>query len=648
MALLPFVANAQATSLSVDNQTPGWLSSKIGYGDQQTLKNIKVTGYINGTDIQFIYDLNSNRSLTGVIDLEDVSLVSGGVYYINGYPQNFVTDNEMPPSFFYGQKQNIQKFIYPKTLVKAPLLPFPKPMVDSLIWTSTYVKSLDVSNEVGYSTYVFIPEGIEKIGNIPNNTRITLPSTVKEISHLSYNAIIYSFIDNPEQVYAQYESYYSDAYGGHRSYWAAIANSTFYIPKGSMEKYLNSDFAKMPIYNKVNIVDGGLSTNGNKFIEYYDIEKTEITAPNLIYKGETHPTNVIIYPDANFVSKIDYKSSDPEIVSVNNEGLIEAKDYGQVEISATPLVFIDGLETKTGTCLVKVIAHTEGVKIDETLSLHIGEKKEIHAYTLPIDVSDNKIIFSIDDPLTATVSEDGIVTGLKRGTCTITATSVDGGYSAKCAVTVLQPVESVTFGKHETTLKVGETETLYAQVSPSNADNKKLIWTSSDDSKATVSNGVVKALKAGTVKITVTSEDNAEAKDECSVTVIQPVTGIVLSKTSYTLYNIGESVQLVATVQPEDATNKKVNWKSTNESACIVSNGNVVAVGFGTTVIIATTEDGGFMAYCTISVENPTGITEITSGNSNSAPVYDTMGRKVKDVAKGQLYIRQGKKFIAQ
>ena len=118
-------AYAQATSLTVDCQTPGWLSSLINYGDQQTLENIKVTGYINGTDIQFIYDLNE-RSLTGVIDLEDVSMVKGGTLYTNSFPRTIEKDNEMPSSLFYDQKKPIRKFIYPKTLVKAPSIPFQK------------------------------------------------------------------------------------------------------------------------------------------------------------------------------------------------------------------------------------------------------------------------------------------------------------------------------------------------------------------------------------------------------------------------------------------------------------------------------------------------------------------------------------------
>lgn len=634
---------SQATSLTVDCQTPGWLSSMINYGDQQTLENIKVTGYINGTDIQFIYDLNSQRALTGVIDLGDVSIVSGGTLYTNGYPRTINKDNVMPTSFFYDQKNHIRKFIYPKTLVEEPSIPFQKEgLVDSLIWTSTNVKSLNVSNGIGYASYIYIPEGVETISQIPNNIRIVLPSTIQKVGNygVNNNLTIYSFIESPENVYAKYENYYADMYGGHRSYWAAIANSTFYIPKGTLEKYLESDFSTMKAYYEVN---GNLigKDNGNTFIEYYDIESTVVNAPNVIYKGETQPIDVNIYPNANLVDRIDYKSSNSEIISVNSSGTIEAKDYGQAEIYATPHLFIDGLETKTGSCLVKVIAHTEGIEMASSLPIHIDEEKRLEAFTLPLKYSDNKITFFSSDSSIAEVSEEGVVKGVKKGTCTITATSVDGGYTAECIVTVLQPVESVTLEKHNLSMKVGDTENLYAQVSPSNADNKKILWSSSDEQSATVSdNGEVKTLKPGVVWIKAISEDNAEAKDSCKITITQPVTGIQLDHDSYQLNGIGESFDLDVSVLPSDATNSNVKWTSSNESVCVVSNGTVVAVGEGVCVIIATTEDGGYIATCTVTVTIPSSFSTARISGKNPFRIFDVNGVEHKALQPGINIIR--------
>ena len=82
-----------------------------------------------------------------------------------------------------------------------------------------------------------------------------------------------------------------------------------------------------------------------------------------------------------------------------------------------------------------------------------------------------------------------------------------------------------------------------------------------------------------------------------------PISDITLNYESYTLTRIGKSVQLEATILPENASSKQVTWKSFNEAVCVVTNGLVVATGEGTTVVSATTADGEHVAYCSIKVE---------------------------------------------
>ena len=79
--------------------------------------------------------------------------------------------------------------------------------------------------------------------------------------------------------------------------------------------------------------------------------------------------------------------------------------------------------------------------------------------------------------------------------------------------------------------------------------------------------------------------------------------------------------------RPEDASDKTVIWKSSNESVCIVSNGKVVAVGHGIAVIIATTEDSGYMATCTITVEDASEISSINYRGASSYKVYTLDGK---------------------
>ena len=97
-------ANAQATDLVVDCQTPGWLSSKINYGDQQTVKNLKVTGYINRTDINFIGSL-TKYSLNGTIDLSEVTIIEN-TWNGSFHPDNYSDD----------QCCHLQKLVLPTNL----------------------------------------------------------------------------------------------------------------------------------------------------------------------------------------------------------------------------------------------------------------------------------------------------------------------------------------------------------------------------------------------------------------------------------------------------------------------------------------------------------------------------------------------------
>ena len=166
-------------------------------------------------------------------------------------------------------------------------------------------------------------------------------------------------------------------------------------------------------------------------------------------------------------------------------------------------------------------------------------------------------------------------------------------------------VTGVTLNKSTADLKIGETLTLGATISPSNASNKELIWASENTSVATVSNGVVTAKGAGTATITATATDGSGEKATCTVTVTKPVvlvTGVTLNKNTANL-NIGETLTLTATVSPSNVSNKELTWTSNNTSVATVSNGVVTAKGVGTATITATATDGsGQKATCTVTV----------------------------------------------
>ncbi len=168
-------------------------------------------------------------------------------------------------------------------------------------------------------------------------------------------------------------------------------------------------------------------------------------------------------------------------------------------------------------------------------------------------------------------------------------------------------VRSIELSSSEIELNVGECMTITYQVKPDNALNKSVIWDSSDEAIAEVDqNGIITAKSTGSCIITATSVSNSLVKATCNVTVIQLVTGIALSENQLKMSQLGEMKQLTAYVLPEDATNKSVNWTSSNTGVCTVSsNGTVVATGYGEATVVVTTVDGGFTADCIVTVLNP-------------------------------------------
>ena len=184
-------------------------------------------------------------------------------------------------------------------------------------------------------------------------------------------------------------------------------------------------------------------------------------------------------------------------------------------------------------------------------------------------------------------------------------------YSCKKEKDKSVAVTEVRLDKTATTLVEGDTEELMATVMPENATDKGIEWKSDNESVATVSQtGLVTALKDGSATITVITNDG-EFRASCEVTVkkkVIAVTGVKLSAASMTLRE-GDKGTLTATVEPANATNKNVEWWTSDLDVVSVtstsggSNGYVEARGAGKATVTVKTEDGEFSASCEITVE---------------------------------------------
>ena len=250
-----------------------------------------------------------------------------------------------------------------------------------------------------------------------------------------------------------------------------------------------------------------------------------------------------------------------------------------------------------------------GVSLDyESITLGNGDSFQLHATVQPANAKNKEVTWKLITGSALLTVKNGLVTANSSGTGTgkVRVSTVESGYSAYCTVKVVAQVidaTSVSLSQNSITVKQGKTVSLVATVSPSNATNKSVSWTSSNTSVATVANGVVTGVKAGG-SATITAKTTNGKTASCVVTVDEPVhaTSVSLNTSSISVAET-RKVSLTATVSPSDAYDKTVTWSSSNTSVATVSNGEVTGVkAGGTATITATTKDGGYTATCTVTV----------------------------------------------
>ena len=293
-------------------------------------------------------------------------------------------------------------------------------------------------------------------------------------------------------------------------------------------------------------------------------------------------------------------------------------------------------------CYAQTYASGKGIKYVTqdihaiSVSLDITEKTteryddfQLTATIAPLNFT-GAVVWTSSNEEVATVSDTGYVEICGVGTAVITVTA--GNVKAACKITVPQLIDWIEFDEDEIELKAGETYQLKPYISPSDATNKKLKYTSSDTKVAEVSaSGLVTAKSEGEAKIRAAATDGSDEYAVCYVTVTgkAKVTGITLDRTSAEVKR-GEKLTLNATVSPSYASNKKVVWKSANTKiATVDANGSVTAKAPGRTKITVTSsENSSYQASCTVTV--PYKITyKLNKGKNNASNPSTYYGKKV-------------------
>ena len=340
--------------------------------------------------------------------------------------------------------------------------------------------------------------------------------------------------------------------------------------------------------------------------------------------------NAAVLPATTDNKTVDWSVSDSSIASVNKSGVVTANDvmqkqqlivtattkdgsgvYGTYQLTVNPLVSSVGLSLGSQPLENKALL---------AIDLASGQAAvQLSANVMPADAI-QKVTWESSSPKVATVSEDGLVTGLKKGKTTITARSSDGTKkTASCTFNVARLAKEIVLtGDKDVTS--GKSMTLNAVVSPETTDSKKVLWSSSDEAVAKVSrSGVVTAKKTNEkreVTITVTADDDSGVSSVYLLTVHPEATGVGLvleglaleakAPLAIDLSSSITSIQLSASVLPIDAA-QGVSWKSSDPRvASVDENGLVTGLRKGTATITATTADGTRRrASCVVTVTNP-------------------------------------------
>ena len=335
----------------------------------------------------------------------------------------------------------------------------------------------------------------------------------------------------------------------------------------------------------------------------------EITEPvtglelNSYYEELVKDTKFVIIPTVSPVDAPDksvtYLSSDPDVASVDENGIVTALKGGTAHILVTT-----NESSLTQSCTIVVQEFVESVTITGAEELlNVGEDMALGVTVLTETASNKDVIWSSSDTRYATVDQYGHVTGVAEGKVVITAVAADGsGVSDSVVIRVINPVTKIELSDSKITIYVGDTYNVTAKVFPDNASIQDLEWTSNDPTICLAyQDGDIVGVSPGRTTVTVKSTDGNDITATCTVIVknITYATSISINSSEITMLK-GKTRQLTARLYPTK-TEESIHWISTDTSIVQVdSQGNIVTVGAGEAEIIAYSTYGTVQDSCVI------------------------------------------------
>ena len=510
--------NAQDKVMTVDNQTPGWLSSKMTYAQQVAVEDLTVTGYINPTDMEFINGLIGKRNLK-VLNLYNVVTIDkdNNDYVLWG---NFIKAGK-----------TLQKLILPKVFKGGVHF---NTKIDSLFLICNSDTKVGTDSKINHLTLM---EGSDSIPSGFFRTSEACPNTLKFIGEIAFSG----------------------------------AKLSFHEPL---------------VFPKAIVKIGGIQF-GDSYSWWVPGDYDSITDMPVSEKRFDFPDSLKCY--------------------------YSRRTYGYSSFSVS---IKDIFKSDTVTV---------GEKCDSLFARLEAKYAFFYAKNPPVRDHDS---YSKNIIETLYVPEGSLEA----------YTKAYGGYDDIGNIIEMKKVSNIALrwtSPHQ--MQPNEHTNLLFEVQPSDAFDKHLKWSSNNEEVATVDEkGEVYAHKSGTATITVTTYDGS-VSNSCEIIVAKPVAGVSIEPAEVELTELGKTVQLTAKIQPEDATNKNVTWKSSNESVCMVSNsGELLTTGYGKTVVLATTEDGNYVGTCIVTVSEETGIDNtMVSSEVKEVSRFSSQGQRLTAPTKG-------------
>lgn len=313
-----------------------------------------------------------------------------------------------------------------------------------------------------------------------------------------------------------------------------------------------------------------------------------------------------LLPEDTTNGKIIWASQNTKIATVDQNGLVTFKKAGTVTISAqsedNPLLI--------AYCNFTIEGSVTGVELDQhELEMLVGESERLTYLLNPTEVANKNVIWQSFDTSVAAVDKTGMVTAKGPGKTQIMIMTEEGSFYDLCTVIVDLYATSVKMNYSKVTMNRGDYFDMEVTVAPANSTVNSLIWESLNPSVVTVSStGRITARGVGDAIVMVKTQTGSLSY--CEITVLEPVTSLELDPAEITI-DVDEKFLITPVFSPKEPSNTEVKWSSSDEDIAEVNLlGEVLGISGGTVVITCETVDGGYRAFCLVTVEEP--VYEIT------------------------------------